>query len=254
MKPSKTILHREPARLLELVLLANLLAPGLARPAQQTNRGLPAAPAANTQPAVSATNDFIRSVRASPKLPPYRFVLKPDAWTDKPHPAPDEHIGRMEVFKGGSTSLWQRLEVIGTHPSWLTNTFHSMDINMDGYQDISVRYETASKWASHSYWLFDPKSGRFITNALTADLREVTHNGLKFDPKKKEIRASLFLGTCLNSFELYRIEKGRLVLLTSEIHSRVDDGRCMVEKRKRMNGKMVLVEAREREDPFPPGW
>jgi hypothetical protein len=57
-----------------------------------------------------------------------------------------------------------------------------------------------------SYWLFDPGSGRFVTNALTAELRNLMHHGLTLDARRKEIRVSLWIGTCPDSFEIYRIE------------------------------------------------
>jgi hypothetical protein len=143
--------------------------------------------------------------------------------------------------------------VPGVHSSWLTNSFHPVDVNMDGYWDIAVVYEVEAKWGCHSFWLFEPASGRFVTNALTANLREVRHNGLTFDPVKKELRASLFLGVCLNSFEIYRIERGRLVLQESEIHEPQKPGRCRVTIRRRVNGELVLIESKEREHEFPPG-
>jgi hypothetical protein len=201
-----------------------------------------------------ATNDFVRSVRVSSNLPPFRLVLKPDTRSDEGHPGTDAIIGQIEIFRDHSPELWQRLLVPGIHSRWLTNSFHSVDINMDGYRDIAVLYEVAAKWGCHSYWLFEPASGRFATNALTADLREVRHNGLTFDPAKKELRASLFIGVCLNSFERYRIEHGRLVLQESERHEPRAPGRCLVTIRKRVNGELVLIESSEREHEIPPGW
>jgi hypothetical protein len=198
-----------------------------------------------------ATSSLVRLVEVSPELPPYRFVLKPDAWTNKRHPAPDEHIGQMIVFKGTSPVMEQFIEVAAVDPSWLTNSFHSIDINLDGFQDIQVVYEVAGKWGSHSYWLFDPDSGRFVTNALTADLRALRHNGLTLNPETKEIRTSHFIGVCQKSFKIHRIENGRLVLLESELHFPEAPGRCLVETRRRMNGELVLTEAREREHEVP---
>ncbi len=201
-----------------------------------------------------ATNDFVRSFRVSSNLPPFRFVLKPDTRSDEGHPAKDVIIGQMEIFRGNSQVLWQRLMMPGVHSNWLTNSFHSVDVNMDGYRDLAVLYEVAAKWGCHSYWLFEPASGRFVTNALTADLREVTHNGLTFDPAKKELRASRFIGVCLNSFDVYRIEHGRLVLQESEMHESRELGRCLVRIQRRVNGELVLIESKERKHEIPPGW
>ena len=244
MKRSRTVFHREQARNPALAMLASLtFGLGALTLAQQTILSAPA----------PVTNSVIRSIQVSPKLPLFRFILKPDIWPRNDHFWTSERIGRIEVFNGNSKALRQSIDVPGTHPSWLTNSFDSMDINMDGYQDIGVLYEVGGKWGSHSYWLFEPKSGRFITNALTADLRKLEHNGLTLNPRKREIRTSYFIGICLKSFKIHRIEKGRLALIESEMHSPIEPGRCLVEKRKRVNGELVLVKAKEQKHEVPPG-
>jgi hypothetical protein len=47
-----------------------------------------------------------------------------------------------------------------------------------------------AKWGSRNYYLFHPKSGRFITNALTAELGRVQENGIVLDAKAHEIQAT----------------------------------------------------------------
>jgi hypothetical protein len=236
-----------------LVILAGLtlaeVAPAVAQPVLSSG---PTESRIDSQQRSFATNAFVRSLRVSSNLPPYRFVLKPDTSSDEGNPSSDAIIGQVEIFRGNSQVLWQRLMVPGIHSSWLTNSFHSVDVDIDGFPDIAVLYEVAAKWGSHSFWLFEPASGRFVTNALTAALREVRHNGLTFDPAKKELRASQFIGICLNSFEVYRIEHGRLVLQESEMHEPRDPGRCLVTIRRRVNGELVLIESKEREHAFPP--
>jgi hypothetical protein len=248
MKTFTTGFPRARARVLALAMLT-LLAPGFGTRAWAQQR-TPKAPVENGRLPVPDTNSVIKRFQVSPKLPSYRFVLKPDRESNN-----DSfdlgHIGCIDVFKGNSKVLWQRIDVEGLAPSVLTDSFRPVDINMDGYQDFQVFYCAGAKWGSHSYFLFDPRSGRFITNALTADLREIEHNGLALDPRKKEIRASLFIGTCLSSFEIYRIENGNLTLIESETHSPIKPGRCRVEKRKRVNGKLAFVEAKEQEHVPP---
>lgn len=238
-----------------LVMLAGLtwvaVAPAVAQPILSSG---PTESPADRQQRNFATNAFVRSFRVSSNLPPFRLVLKPDTSSDHGKPSTDAIIGQVEIFRGNSQELWQRLMMPGIHSSWLTNSFHSVDVNMDGYRDLAVLYEVAAKWGCHSFWLFEPASGRFVTNALTADLREVRHNGLTLNPAKKELRASHFIGVCLNSFEVYRIERGRLVLQESEMHEPRDRGRCLVTIRRRVNGKLVLIESKEREHEVPPGF
>jgi len=91
---------------------------------------------------------------------------------------------------------------------------------------------------SERFWLFDPRSGRFITNALTAELQQFVRLDFKLDPQKKQIRVSFFVGPCLSSFEIYRIQNGHLLLMASEIYEPKELGRCIVEKRKRINGTL----------------
>lgn len=206
---------------------------------------------ARAQEATRDTNHNIRSAQISPELPRYRFALKPDISSEN-SVGDFPRVGRIDVFKGDSEAVLQSIDVTSTHWSWLTNSFRTVDINMDGYQDLSVVYQVGGKWGRHNYWLFDPGSSLFATNALTSALRELSHNGLKLNPEKKEIRISHFIGICLNSFDIYRIEKGRLTLLESEFHMPIRWGRCTVEKRKRVNGEMVLIESKEREHEMPP--
>ncbi len=201
--------------------------------------------------AILNSNIVIRSIQVSPKLPPYRFVLTPDLVTDDSSQG-TRHIGQIEVFKGNSKMALQSLDVEGSDPDWFIKSFHPVDINFDGYLDFAVLYEVGGKWSSESYWLFDPGSGRFVTNALTADLRQLNHNGLTLHPKKKEIRIALFIGVCLNSFEIFRVENGHLVLLESEIHSPIEPGRCVVKRRKRVNGEITLIEVKEPKHEVPP--
>jgi hypothetical protein len=197
-----------------------------------------------------SSNIVIRTVQVSPRLPAYRFVLTPDLATDDPSPGP-RPIGRIDISKGNSQVVFQSIAVEGSHPDWLTKSFHPVDINFDGYQDFAVVYDIGGKYRRESYWLFEPGSGRFVTNALTAGLRELHQHSLTLNPRKKEIRTSLFIGICRDSFEIFRVEHGQLVLMESEIHSPREPGRCLVEKRKRVNKDLTLIETQERKHEIP---
>jgi hypothetical protein len=201
-------------------------------------------PADNAAAGVLGSNVVERVVHVSSKLPSYRFVLTPDFAAHRATLDADA-IGRIDISLKNSKTVMQTIAVETSDASWLTTTFHTLDINFDGYEDFAVMHVTGGKWHSESYWLFDPGSGRYITNALTAELRQLEHNGLTLDPRKREVRIQHFIGVCTNSFEIYRVENGHLVLMESEIHSPREPGRCEVERRKRVNGKMVLIETRE---------
>jgi hypothetical protein len=252
LKSSKPNPHRTPARQVTLAVLIGLTSvPMTLALAQQTNLGTPAEPRAGGRAGAPDANSVVRSVQVSAKLPPYRFVLKPDVATNNSSLG-SWHMGHIDIFKGNSKVVWQSIAVEGADPSQLVTSFHTLDINFDGYQDFAVVYEIAAKWGSYSYWLFDPGSGRFITNALTADLRKLGYDRLTLIPQRNEIRISLFIGICRNSFEVYRVQNGHLVLMESEIHSPRGPGRCLVETRKRVNGKLTLVETKETENEVQP--
>ena len=198
----------------------------------------------NPDATVLNSNVVMRTVQVSPKLPAYRFVLTPD-FADNNSPGGPQHIGRIDIFKGNSKQVLQSIDVEGAHGSWFTESFHPVDINFDGYLDFAVVYEVGGKYSRESYWLFEPGSGRYITNALTAELRELTYRELTLEPQKKEIRLAHFIGVCLDSWEIFRVENGHLILMESEMHSPKEPGRCMVEKRKWVNGELVLIETTE---------
>ncbi len=233
-----------------LLFLLIILSTSCARPANGAD-GATEIPAGKSGAGILDSNIVVRSVRVSQKLPPYRFVLTPD-FSDSNSDGSPRHIGRIEISKGNSKQMLQSIDVEGPHGSWFTESFRTVDINFDGYLDFAVLYDLGGKYSRDSYWLFDPGSGRFITNALTAELRELAHRELTLEPQKKEIRLSYFIGVCLNSFEIFRVENGHLVLMESEIHSPKEPGRCVVEKRRRINGELVLIETAERQHEIPP--
>ena len=219
---------------------------GLKTPAQPQQSKLPTSAEARTGGGGTTPNSnvVIRTVQVSQKSPNYRFVLTRDPAADNA-PQGRQRVGRIDIFKGSLTAVLQSIEVDGTDPNWFQSSFHTLDINFDGYLDFAVLYEVGGKYSRDSYWLFDPGSGRFITNALTTELRALMPRELTLDPRKKQIRISLFIGPCLKSFEIYRVKNGHLELMESEMHSPKEPVRCVVETRKRLGGEMVLVSKRE---------
>jgi hypothetical protein len=177
-------------------------------------------------------------VQISPKLPPYQFVLIRESVA-----APDgtiHHVGRIEISRPASEIL-QTVEVKSNWDDSVCRFFDAKDVNFDGYLDISVVREGAGTWASRDYYLFDPQSGRFISNGLTRDLGEVKDNALSVDWKTREIRASFMFSLC-GGTDIYKIENGRL-LRVQEDQVTVDRvaNQCVETVRLRVNGEWKVV-------------
>lgn len=73
-------------------------------------------------------------------------------------------VEAIEVRISGKPGLWQRLPVVGMDPVPQGETFFfgGVDLNFDGCQDLMllVRRSAANNYAR--YWLFDPRSGRYV--------------------------------------------------------------------------------------------
>jgi hypothetical protein len=181
------------------------------------------------------------SVLINSNLPPYRMVLEPATQRDS---ARDEVLmGTIKVFGKESATPVQTIPVLGTDPSWFTPGFRMVDVNFDGYLDLVEFHSAGAKWRSDSYWLFDPPTGRFMTTRLTTQLGELMYQEIAVDAAKTEIRTSLWIGVCNKSFEVYRIERGKLVLIESEIHKPEDAHHCLVTRKKRSARKLKIFPA-----------
>jgi len=108
-------------------------------------------------------------------------------------------------------------------------------VNFDGYLDISFVRDGGAKWVSREYYIFDPQSGRYSTNALTQDLAEVQENGISFDSQTHEIRAA-FMGPwpCAGGLNIYRIQEGRLNEVQQETVT-PSNGQCIRETKRWVN-------------------
>lgn len=92
----------------------------------------------------------------------------------------------------------------------LPTAFVFRDINFDGYADIGFTIDGGAKWGAEQYWLFDPKTKKFITNQLTSDLRAVAHNEIRFDTTTERILTNNFIGAGIYKKTTYAIQNGRL--------------------------------------------
>jgi hypothetical protein len=84
---------------------------------------------------------------------------------------------------------WQPLD-FGAH-------FAPQDINFDGYLDLSILTDYAGKYSGLSYWVYEPRSGMFVDNALTQELaKNFRGQLLDFDPNSHEMSAGYFESSC----------------------------------------------------------
>src|SRR5689334_14009711 len=171
-------------------------------------------------------------VQISPQLPPYQFVL-----ISKPVPAPDgkvHSIGRIEISKAGASAPFQTIEARSFWDRGLCDFFDASDVNFDGYLDISFVREGGAKWGSRNYLVFDPPSGRFVTNEFTRQLDKVRDNGIQLDAKTREIRVAFMgPGMCPGGLNIFRVVGGQLVQ-TQDEEIEYKNGRCVRTLKKRV--------------------
>ena len=144
------------------------------------------------------------------------------------------HKGDIEVARCRDAVRLQVLPITADKPIAFGSTFLAEDFNFDGYLDFSVVTEYSGTGGDiRSYWVYDPRSGLFVQNEFTQELRcgsvEVTSKNhgacrgaafIDFDPEKHEISRRYFggaMGGCPNTDEgegeRYRVEKNRLILI-----------------------------------------
>src|SRR5262249_38794202 len=127
-----------------------------------------------------------------------------------------------EVCKQGSSVPFQRIE-INAYPDvslWISN-FHILDVNFDGYADLGTLYEFGAKFGSYQFWVFDPRSERFIQNRLTDQLRDIRANDYAFNATSKTLHSD-YLNFGENVVgETYRVSDDHLFLI--EVERRVKD-------------------------------
>jgi hypothetical protein len=186
-------------------------------------------------------------LKVSDKLPPYQFRIVPlppkkdraeDEWAEHP-------VGRIEISAGDPLRVVQTIQVdTRADAGDLRHFFQVMDINFDGYLDVAVVDDWGAKWVRQKFWLFDQKTGRFITNSLTDDLHRLGDNGLDLDENNKEITAKQLTVTPGIQSRIYRIKNGHLELVGWEETEPTDTGMRIFVKRL-ANGKPITVDVWE---------
>ncbi len=164
--------------------------------------------------------------------------------------------GEIEVAGCGDGTALQSLAIMAWQPIHFGATFRAQDVDFDGYLDFSVLTEYAGKWASRSYWVYDPVPGRFVENELTRVLGQNClgaewHHGCRksdsigFDAKTHEISAHYLggAGRCGSQVDRYRLEKGRLINVHREVFDMSPSG-CTLTLEDRIGGTMRTTKVR----------
>jgi hypothetical protein len=153
-----------------------------------------------------------------PAGPEFRINIRPLLFDWNSVGSPELiHAGDIEVARCKDGVQVQVLPIMAQQPINFAATFETNDVNFDGYLDFSVLAEYGAKYQSSWWWIYDPKSGRFIQNDLTKQLHDLGSNGVDFDPKKNEITYQLvWPDQCGQPMYRYRLDNNRLTLVHKE--------------------------------------
>ncbi len=87
-------------------------------------------------------------------------------------PIDETRAGEIEVARCQDGKPLQVLPIAADQPISFGSTFHADDLNFDGYLDFSVLTEFSGTGGDvRSYWVYDPRSGIFVQNEFTHELR-----------------------------------------------------------------------------------
>lgn len=136
------------------------------------------------------------------------------------------------------------LRVTETRPEVTLCDVRVEDVNFDGYLDIAVVTDFGAKWAGFKYWLYDPKTGRYVSNHLTRQLSKLWAGEILFDRPTRtvSVRNYVFDGVV---HEVFKVNHNHLILLQQErINANEDPAKSTVTLLKRIHGKMQVVEVK----------
>jgi hypothetical protein len=181
--------------------------------------------------------------------PAFRITVRP-LWQIKAgrEIIDEARAGEIEVARCQDGKQLQVLPIAADQPLRFSYSFQAEDLNFDGYLDFSVETEFSGTGGEiRSYWVYDPRSGIFIQNEFTHELRcgsaavnteppsgigdTASEIGgacmvaafIDFDPEKREIGRRYFggaMGGCPNTGEgkgeRYRVVNNRLILIHTQ--------------------------------------
>ena len=155
-------------------------------------------------------------------------------------------VGRIEILKSPSAPAFQTIQVAAEASTDLfIRCVEFVDINHDGYLDLMTLAEFGgAKWWRYQYWVFEPKSGRFISNWLTKRLSRFLCCKIRPDAQSGEIHVRYLVFDGVMD-EGYRIQGRRLILVSrQEIKPNKNAGFILTTMRL-IDGKMQVVKVEE---------
>lgn len=197
----------------------------------------------------SGRESLALKIQINKSLPPFTFHIIPDPAVDDSRRSDNSlhHVGWIEISSGDSNSVRQKIDVSTRTGAYdLTRSFTAEDVNFDGFLDIAVFHDGGAKWVRLDYWLYDTRTGRFVTSPLTRELKRLTFAEMERDTKTKTITFVSYISTCPQN-ESYKIMDGHLVLMKTQTTTCTVKGQEVFVKvivKKRVNGRMKLVKTK----------
>ncbi len=123
--------------------------------------------------------------------------------------------GRIDIFR--DNELIKPLQTIALNPNmWQAENvplfFTVQDINFDEYGDIGVLVNGGAKWGSYQYWVYNTKTGTFVTSSLTDELAAIAFNDIAFDKTNQRLIVRNLPGVGA-SRSIYQLTAGHFRLL-----------------------------------------
>jgi hypothetical protein len=167
-------------------------------------------------PPRGGTAPVVVTQRIHRDLPPYTFKLTPNLGRE-PCSQGRCFVGTIDISVNANSESLQTIKVYSfADVSWFTRRFAVRDNNFDGFDDISVVDDFGATWGAFHHWLFEPESGRFVSDNLAKQLDQLSGNKWEYDSAAKEIKISSLIGGCPESWRTFRIITGRVTLVRAE--------------------------------------
>jgi hypothetical protein len=93
--------------------------------------------------------------------------------------------------------------ILDAHAASFISGLKTADLDFDGLPDILAVRDSGAKWVEYCVWLFDPKEGEFVQNALSRQMEDLQN--LTVDAERRQIVA-FTIGPMFPSRDEYRID------------------------------------------------
>ncbi|NOT58808.1 MAG: hypothetical protein HOP19_01145 [Acidobacteria bacterium] len=191
--------------------------------------------------------DFTAGRRATANENAFRLQINPSRSPVHLRLSVARGLGHIEITADHAASSQTLSLRTSLDAASFTQLFTVMDANFDGYLDLAAVAEAGAKWGRLNFWLYDPRTQRYVTSPLTRELARLTHNGIEANVATQELVVSQFpqatprAGTLS---ETYKIANGHLLLVKRELIQSTREGLKAVTQQ-RIGGKLKVVSAQK---------